>query len=686
MAETNGSTKRIIDFEVPEGQKRIKFDQEERAKKVVQETDVGITQYVNTLYQTKGGFFGKIKQRYSDFLVNEIDSNGKVVHLLDEGIDIGKTKKEKRLEKRQQVRADLQGKTPEEVEEIKLLKKEEEEKKPKYDLSEEIRGKMLELITSDELKAIEELFTTGNHFETTTKIEDKQSRGTLHQLFRSGFQNKLETVTTPENTFKIQIAKNDRKGGRRNPQESVNHVDENGVVNYGLGPYKHYLHFNVYKENRETMEVAGTIAKFLRIPYKLINFAGTKDRRGVTCQKFSIHKGKVVRVSSLNKGLKNAVLGGFSYEDSGLRLGDLKGNEFIITIRDVAPLNENEDLNNCVKTCFESLKDKGYINYYGLQRFGTFSVSTHQLGVLILNNKWKEAVELILAEQEVVAPDSIEARRIWAETKNASFALKKMPRRCQAEHSVLTKLSTEPFSGDGEFSSNSYFNSIMAIPRNLRVMYVHAYQSYVWNSVVSKRYELFGSEVQAGDLVLDDKKATATVEEDNDDDFKEDVYESNIVRARALTEEEVSSGKYTIFDVVLPTPGFDIVYPSNEQLRSVYVDVMAKDGLDPFKMGRRVREFSLPGSYRKIMGKPENLSYQIVKYNDEDAVVRTDLELLRAQPESLNRIIDNEEGTKTAVVLRMQLGVSSYATMALREFMKVDTSRLGSSMNVEQAD
>lgn len=682
MAETNSAGKRVVDFGAPEGQKRLKFDQEERAKKVVQEKDVGITQYVNQLYRSKGGFFGKIKQRYSDFLVNEIDTNGKVLHLLDDGINMGKTKKEKRLEKRQEERADLQGKTPEEVEEIKRLKKEEEDRKPKYELSDEHRAKLLEMITSDELKAIEELFTTGNNFETTTKIEEKQARGQLHQLFRVGFQNKLESVTTPENTFKIQIAKNDRKGGRRNPQESVNHVDENGVVNYGLGPYKNFLHFNVYKENRETMEVAGTIAKFLRIPHKLVNFAGTKDRRGVTCQKFSIHKGKVVRVSSLNKGLKNAVLGGFTYEDNGLRLGDLQGNEFVITIRDVAALDETEDLNTCIKTCFESLKDSGYINYYGLQRFGTFSISTHQLGVHLLNDQWKEAAELILSEQEVVAPDSVEARRIWAETKNASFALKKMPRRCQAEYSVLTKLSSEKYTGDGEFSSNSYFNSIMAIPRNLRVMYVHAYQSYVWNSVVSKRYELFGSEVQVGDLVLDDNKDKVAAEEN--DDFKEDVYESNIIRARALTEEDISSGEYTIFDVVLPTPGFDIVYPSNEQLKQVYVDVMANDGLDPFKMSRRVREFSLPGSYRKIMGKPENLSYEIVKYNDDDAVVRTDLELLRAQPEILSRVINNEEGTRTAVVLRMQLGVSSYATMALREFMKVDTSRLGSSMNVEQ--
>lgn len=73
-------------------------------------------------------------------------------------------------------------------------------------------------------------------------------------------------------------------------------------------------------------------------------------------------------------------------------------------------------------------------------------------------------------------------------------------------------------------------------------------------------------------------------------------------------------------------------------------------------------------------------------------MIRTDLELLNLKKEQEkkssqksvttpielpDRIIndDKEGGNKLAVVLRMQLGVSSYATMALREFMRIDTSR-----------
>lgn len=655
--------------------------------KTVQESDVGITQYVNESYRNGGGFFGTIKQRYSDFQVCEIDLKGNVVHLTDTGIDLGKTKKEKRLEQRRADRADLQGKSSEEVEKIKDEKSQPSDQ-PKYELTAENRERLLEFITSEELQQIEDLFGNGGNMETKSSFPDKQRRTQLHQLFRQAFQGKVETLTLAENTFKVALSKGTGQLRRNN---NANHVDESGVVNYGLGPFKNYLHFTVYKENRETMEVASTITKFLRVSNKSVKYAGTKDRRGVTCQKFAIHKGQVARVSSLNKGLKGAVLGGFSYEDRSLDLGDLQGNEFTIAIRDVKPLSEEEDIGQTIETSFNSLKEKGYINYFGLQRFGTFSISTHVLGILLLKDDWKGAVDLVLAEQERVHPDSVESRRVWAETGDAGAAAKLMPRRCNAEHSVLTALAKEK-KGDEGYASQAYFRAIMQIPRNLRLIYVHAYQSYVWNLVASKRIELFGLEVQVGDLVMVEAKCSdskVVTEVVDGEDFAEDVAGTNSDKVRPLTKEDIESGNYSIYDVVLPSPGFDVVYPTNPQLMKVYEDAMAKDGLDPHSMGRRVREFSLAGSYRLLMGRPTDLSYEVVKYCEPtDPLIHTDLEIIRekeATGTELARIVklDSPEAKLTAVILKMRLGVSNYATMALREFMKADTSRLSANFDVK---
>ncbi|GEQ71590.1 hypothetical protein JCM33374_g5275 [Metschnikowia sp. JCM 33374] len=415
-----------------------------------------------------------------------------------------------------------------------------------------------------------------------------------------------------------------------------------------------------------------------------IKYSGTKDRRGITCQKFSIHRGKVERVNALNQNLNGVILGSFSYEDNSLDLGDLQGNEFIIAIKDVRPHDEGKDLASIVKTSFESLQEKGFINYYGMQRFGTFSISTHVLGIHLLKNDWKGAVELILAEQECVVPDSVDARRVWASTGDAEEAAKLMPRRCNAESAILNALATEKKGVDG-YSSNSYFLALMQIPRNLRLMYVHAYQSYIWNLVASKRIELFGLDVQVGDLVMVEQKyaeSKVVTEVVDGVEFAEEVAGNSLPTARALTKEDVDSGSYTIYDVVLPSPGHDVVYPTNPHLMEVYKTAMAKDGLDPHNMARKVKEFSLAGSYRPIMSRATDLTYDIVKYNEEtDSLIRTDLELLNAQKEgkTLSRVAESAgpDAKKTAVVLRMRLGVSCYATMAIREFMKTDTSNLG---------
>ncbi|KAG7662275.1 PUS7 [[Candida] subhashii] len=646
----------------------------------LREPDVGITQFINP---NAVGFTGYIKTLYSDFQVNEIDTSGKVIHLEDKGIDVGKSSKEKRLEEREKQRAELEGKTQEEIQAIlaerkaaKEAREAKENELPKYELSEEHRTEILKYFTPEELAQIEELFKTGNNMETKSSFDDKDTRTTIHKLIRAAFQGKLETITSPENTFKIAMSKKSSRKPR--PDESMHHVDENGVINYGAGKFKPYLHFTVFKANRDTMDIANNITRLLRIPKNQIKYAGTKDRRGVTCQRLSVEKGKVLRINSLNKALApNIILGGFKYEDYSLGLGELKGNEFIITIRDVS--SECGNVEKVVEEGFESLKEHGFINYFGMQRFGSFAVPTHILGIQLINENWKSFVDMLIGQQLSVDNPSFEARKIWTETRDAAAAVKTLPHYFVAESCILKSLSKDNKNKEGEYADSSYFQSIMAIPRNLKRIYVHAYQSYVWNTVASKRIEMFGLELQEGDLVIDDDKLQpdADLEE-------EDIANRDDIKVKPLTKEDIDSGKYTIFDIILPTPGFKITYPTNESLMQVYIDVMAKDNLNPFKLARKNQEFSLPGSYRKVMSKPTNLSYEIVHYsNDKAPIVRTDLEMLDLKKgegeEEPSRIIQSE-GDKKAVVVKMALGVSSYATMALRELMRMDTTRFGETM------
>ncbi len=91
------------------------------------------------------------------------------------------------------------------------------------------------------------------------------------------------------------------------------------------------------------------------------------------------------------------------------------------------------------------------------------------------------------------------------------------------------------------------------IPRNMRLMYLHAYQSYIWNEAVSERLsECSSTQPCIGDLVL--LKSTTQ----NTDST------SKIEESQVLVLNEQNIDKYSIEDVVLPLPGHSVVYPNNQ--------------------------------------------------------------------------------------------------------------------------
>ena len=83
------------------------------------------------------------------------------------------------------------------------------------------------------------------------------------------------------------------------------------------------------------------------------------------------------------------------------------------------------------------------------------------------------------------------------------------------------------------------------------------------------------------------------------------------------------------------------------------------------------REYSLGGSYRKILHLPKELSWSILKYTDPDvALAQADEDkLLGFDPPA---IVD--DGKFIALQIQLQLGTAAYATMALREVTKTETS------------
>lgn len=143
-----------------------------------------------------------------------------------------------------------------------------------------------------------------------------------------------------------------------------------------------------------------------------------------------------------------------------------------------------------------------------------------------------------------------------------------------------------------------------SVPRNIRLMYIHAYQSFVWNHVVSKRIKQFGTVPVVGDLVYDkqnrkeivsdettdyplndnddikDKTDTAFVEEKDIDPMsseasKENLEQNDFPTVKILTEEDLSN--YTLADVIIPQPGWKVTYPT--YAKAWFDKFLAKDEL-----------------------------------------------------------------------------------------------------------
>ena len=551
-------------------------------------------------------------------------------------------------------------------------------------------------------------------------INDRELRGKIHQAVRRIFSSRLETSTDDDGGIIISAASTSTKNGRATKPNGAwqdRHPQKKGKLGWQeLGG--EYLHFTLYKENKDTMEVISYLARQTKIRPQSFQFAGTKDRRGVTVQRVSVYRVYADRMAGLNRTLRGSKIGGYEYHPCGLELGELKGNEFIITLRDCSfpsvevspPETKVELISALVREAVEQLGNKGFLNYYGLQRFGTFSTRTDTIGLKMLKGDFEGAVNAILdfspealaAAQDplssmsgndlVSSDDKARAHALhsFKTTGKIHPAIDDLPKKFSAESSIIRHL------GGGD-RSRDYLGALQTVPRNLRLMYVHAYQSLVWNVAAGERWKRYGEQVTEGDLVLVDEHKNKVGKEANMDDVDADgeviikpaaddsatSAEDMFIRARALSKEEAASGVYSIFDVVLPSPGYDVLYPANN-MAEFYQTFMASErggGLDPYDMRRKWKDVSLSGSYRKVLARPENCSFEVREYVHEDEqFVQTDLQKLEGKarnsaedssvPVQPQVHPEGEKAAKIAVILTLQLGSSQYATMALRELMK----------------
>ena len=245
--------------------------------------------------------------------------------------------------------------------------------------------------------------------------------------------------------------------------------------------------------NWETNRLVRELARALHISRRRIGFAGTKDKRALTTQLFSFENVPPEAIKALR--MKDVEVLDVSRSGRPLEIGDLVGNRFQIVVRDLTVAVDR--VNSIAEETARQIRSfGGFPNFFGIQRFGSVRAITHVVGRHIVRGEFKEAVQTYVANPiEGEGSESYEVRTALRDTGDVHAALRSYPKSYGFEKAILNRLASRP---------DDYVGALQVLPFNLLLMFVHGYQSYLFNRVLSERLRrgLPIHEPVAGDLVL----------------------------------------------------------------------------------------------------------------------------------------------------------------------------------------
>ncbi|MFX0056972.1 MAG: tRNA pseudouridine(13) synthase TruD [Candidatus Heimdallarchaeota archaeon] len=384
-----------------------------------------------------------------------------------------------------------------------------------------------------------------------------------------------------------------------------------------------YTSFNLVKLNKDTFEAIRAIGSALRIPYEIINYSGLKDKCSISVQRASIRGNYIEKLKKLK--IRDIFIRNISPSKKSVNLGSNWGNKFIITIRNI---QKSTALKKNIEELFDFLNRKGFPNYYGLQRFGTFRPNSHKIGRFLLEGKYKDAFDEFVLE--TYPTESLEAQFFRNELKvtgNLKEAYNSFSKSLNYERTMIKHLIDHP---------NDYKGAIDRLPSDLIKLLISSFQSYFFNKMVSLRikkgYSLF--EPSKGDIIsiLDDDNGNITQIKY----IYGDLYDKYLIEALKLNRAAI----------VVPLIGFDTNLDEFRLMKQFFDQIIEQENFNKeiFKSDQLVK-FDFKGSFRAITIKP--LGLRILDIAEDDLFP--------------NRM-------KFKFEFSLQKG--SYATILLREIIK----------------
>jgi len=378
------------------------------------------------------------------------------------------------------------------------------------------------------------------------------------------------------------------------------------------------------KRNWDTFMAVKNVAKVLDIDQARIQFAGIKDAKAVTAQHVTIEGLSIGDAAKVN--YKDIELRPIGYFREQLSAFYLLGNNFTINISDINPIKVAVQ-EQIVQIIQEIEANGGIPNFYGHQRFGTTRPITHLVGKAIIQGDLEEAAMLFLAKSSPNEhPASAQARQALWDSRDFKAALENFPSQLRYERAMITHLVEFPRDFAGAFRR---------LPLKLRMLFVQAYQSVLFNRFLSERIRrgFALNRAEAGDYVLNVERSGLPM-----------VRTGRLVDQTKLSEVNalIQVGKMR---VALPIVGFGQRLSQGE-IGEIQHHILDVEGI-------KLNNFRI-SALPEINGKGELRAIVTPVLNFKETIIETEGQLPSAMKANLEFML-----------LR-----SSYATVLLREIMK----------------
>lgn len=239
----------------------------------------------------------------------------------------------------------------------------------------------------------------------------------------------------------------DSSGGRLRERLSDFLVDEvldgitaSSAMRRGFdGEGRYFLYVVAKTKPVDFLRLRGIVSSLLGVKVDKIGFAGMKDKRSISFQFATTEtkRGDYYR----GEGLVIKLVGKY---DRFLAPGIGSGNRFTIRIRETCPEKA---------VSLARLASRGFLNFYGYQRFGYKKPFNHEIGRMILQRRFKDALDALMERGFRLSPES------------------------------------------------DHVKALRSVGLSVLRILVQSYQSFLFNKLLSKR-ALDGLDPMEGDLIL----------------------------------------------------------------------------------------------------------------------------------------------------------------------------------------